>query len=96
VKQIDKIKKLAKNRIKFYKSQLKRASLGQYPSKTAQFLTLIDISELIQYYNLVLKNQYKTAYDYMCDLDTEVRETISETIYEFVYNKIDWMDLNGL
>jgi hypothetical protein len=84
VKQIDKIKKLAKKRIKFYKSQLKRASLGQYPSKT------------VQYYNLVLKNQYKTAYDYMCDLDTEVRETISETIYEFVYNKIDWMDLNGL
>lgn len=77
----EKIQTIAKNKINLYRSQLDRVKLGK-PVKSSFMLS--DFSDLIRFYGYVKNKRLKQAKNMLDDFDTFIRESVSDTVYNFL------------
>jgi len=77
----EKIQTIAKNKLKLYNSQLDRIRLGK---KVNSSFMLSDFSDLIRFYTYVKNKRLKQAKDMLDDFDTFIRESVSDTVYNFL------------
>ncbi len=87
----NKIHTIAKNQIKFLERQVNRVYNGETIHGDAYYMFLGDIGQLTKFYNLVLNGKYKQAENLSQNMDTNCREFIKDTVFNFVNKDNKWL-----
>ena len=78
------IKTIATNQKKEIESVLAGILKNEKPKSKFKYCFLGDCFDLMQYYGCVESGNYKKAYSIQINLDTDPREQIKNTVYNFI------------
>lgn len=81
-----KVIEISQNKIDKLKELLELTSTGAKIKQKDYWLCVGDVSDLIRFYTLIIHNQFGKAQNLMFNFDTNVRECLPDTVYNFLEN----------
>lgn len=87
---MSKIQNKALTELRKIRSELNRASYGFKVGKKYKYVSLTEISELMNFYSSVSLEDFKKAKKILWDMDTTTRDTINSEIFNAVDDPEDY------